>query len=186
MSRTAELKKGMVIRLEERLYRVVDFHIAQTGQQKPRVHVKLRSLTGGHGTERLLDQMGRIEEVEAEVRPMQYLYASGREHVFMDSESFEQYPLPEEIVANARDFLVENETYRLLTIEGQPAEIQLPTHLVLEVAETAPVEHAGGVSNVSKEATLASGLTIQVPLFIKTGEKVRVHTETREYLGKEH
>ncbi|MCP3906130.1 MAG: elongation factor P [Planctomycetes bacterium] len=186
MSLLDPLKKGMVIRYEQKLYRVIDFHVAQTGQQKPRAHVKLRSLTGGHTTERLLDQMGRIEEVETELREMQYLYAAGQEHVFMDGETFEQVPLSEETIHDARDFLVEGETYRLLTVEGDPLEIVLPAQIALEVTDTAPVEHAGGASNVHKDARLASGLSIQVPLFINTGEKVRVNTETREYLGKEH
>ncbi|MHC5114781.1 MAG: elongation factor P [Planctomycetota bacterium] len=186
MSITDPLKKGMVIRYEQKLYRVVDFHVAQTGQQKPRAHVKLRSLTGQHTTERLLDQMGRIDEVDTEVRDMQYLYAAGRDRVFMDGATFEQLPLPEDTIGPARDFLVEGESYQVLTVEGEPLEILLPAHLALEVTDTAPVEHAGGASNVHKGARLASGLSIQVPLFIRTGEKVRVNTETREYIGKDH
>lgn len=186
MSLTDALKKGMVIRHEERLYRVDDFHVAQAGQQKPRVHVKLRSLSDGHARERLLDQMGRIEEVQSVVRPVQYLYHAGHEHVFMDSDTFEQYPLTDEMVADVRDFLVENETYRLLTVEELPVEIQLPTHVALEVTETAAAEHGAGGGSVYKEAKLASGLSVQVPLFIKTGEKVRVDTASRAYLGKEH
>ena len=186
MSMTDQLKKGMVLRHDGHLYRVTDFRVAQAGQQKPRVHVKLRSLASGHTTEKLLDQMGKLDEVDTEIREMQFLYAAGHEHVFMDDASYEQYPLAETVTAPARDFLVEGETYQLLTVEGQPQEILLPAHVAIEVTETAPVEHAGGASNVHKDATLASGLTIQVPLFIATGEKVRVNTETKQYVGKEH
>lgn len=186
MSLTDDLKRGMVIRFNEHLYRVLDFRVAQTGKQKPTVHVKLRTLKGGHTSEKSLDQIGKIDEVPAEKRQMQYLYAAGKEHVFMDSESFEQFNVGEDVLGGALDLLVEEETYLFLTVDGQIFEIQLPAHVALEVTDTAPVEHAGGSSSVHKDAKLSSGLTIQVPLFIKTGEKIRVNTETREYLGKDH
>jgi len=186
MSQGDQLHKGMVIRHEGELFTVLDYQLAQTGKQKPTVHVKLRSLKSGHTGERTLDQLGKIEEVSSEVRPMQYLYAAGDERVFMDSESYEQYPLNKDILEDGLDFLVEEETYRFLTIEGQPVALQLPTVVVLEVADTAPVEHAGGSSNVHKEARLNSGLVVQVPLFIKNGDKIRVGTEHRDYQGKEH
>ncbi|GAG48866.1 unnamed protein product, partial [marine sediment metagenome] len=150
------------------------------------VHVKLRSLTTGHTGERTLDQLGKIEEVPTEIRRMQYLYSAGKERVFMDAETFEQYPLGEDVLGDGVAFLVEEETYRFLTVEGQVVGIELPPVVVLEVVETAPVEHAGGSTNVQKEARLNSGLVIHVPLFIKNWDKIRVKTENREYQGKEH
>ncbi len=186
MSSIEQLRRGMVIRHEGHLYVVVDFGTAQSGKQKPTVHLKLRNLKSGHAGERSLDQMGRIEEVESEVRPMQYLYASGPERIFMDAESFEQYTLGKDLLGDACSFLVEEETYRFLMVEEQVVSPQLPDALVMEVKETAPVEHGGGHTTVTKEATLAGGLVIHVPLFIKTGDKVRVNTATRQYIGKEH
>ena len=186
MSVTHDLHKGMVIRHEGQLFTVLDFNLAQTGKQKATVHVKLRSVSTGHTGERTLDELGKIEEVPTEIRHMQYLYASGNEHVFMDNETYEQYPLSEDMLGDAVDFLVNEETYRVQMIEGQPVALQLPPIVVLEVADTAPVEHAGGSTNVQKEAKLSSGITIQVPLFIKNGDKVRVKTDSREYQGKEH
>ena len=185
MSVADQLRKGMVIRHEGQLFTVLDYHVAQTGKQKPTVHVKLRSLKSGHTGERTLDELGTIEEVPAEVRTFQYLYASGQERVFMDTETYEQYPLSEQILGDAVDFLVEEEVYKFLTVDEQPVSIQLPSTVVLEVVDTAPPEHAGGTTNVYKEAKLASGLTIQVPLFIKNGDRVRVNTDTRQYQGKE-
>lgn len=186
MAAADQLRKGMVIRHEGQLFTVLDYKVAQTGKQKPTVHVKLRSLKSGYTGERTLDELGRIEEVPTEVRQMQYLYASGDEHVFMDSESFEQYPLPADLLKDSLPFLVEQETYRFLAVEGRPVALQLPPAVVLEVVDTAPVEHAGGSTNVQKEARLASGLVIHVPLFIKNGDKVRVTIENRQYQGKEH
>lgn len=186
MSLAEGLHKGMIIRHEGHLYTVEDYSIARTGKQKPTVHVKLRSLASGKPADRTLDELGKIEEVPHETRPMQYLYAAGNEHVFMDSETFEQNPIGEDVLGTAVDFLVEQETYRFRVIEGNIAAIQLPDMVVLEVTDTAPVEHAGGSSNVYKEANLASGLVVQVPLFIKTGDKIRVNTDNRQYEGKEH
>jgi len=117
---------------------------------------------------------------------MQYLYTSGHEWVFMDTETYEQYPLTEDLLGDAVHFMVGEDPYRVQMIEGQPISLQLPPFVVLEVVETAAVEHAGGSTNVQKEARLNSGITIQVPLFIKNGDKIRVKTENREYQGKEH
>lgn len=185
MSLTEGLHKGMVIRHEGQLFTVLDFAVAQTGKQKPTVHVKLRSVRSGNTGERTLDQLGKIEEVPTEVRPMQYLYPSGHERVFMDNETFEQYPLTEEMLGDSVAFLVDEETYRIQMIEGQPVALQLPSIVVLEVADTAPVEHAGGSTNVFKDARLSSGIVVHVPLFIKNGDKIRVKTDNREYQGKE-
>jgi elongation factor P len=186
MSVTHDLHKGTVIRHEGQLFTVLDFNVAQTGKQKATVHVKLRSVSTGHTGERTLDELGKIEEVPAEIRHMQYLYASGNEHVFMDNETYEQYPLNEDMLGDAVNFLVDEEAYRFQMIEGQPVALQLPPIVVLEVTDTAPVEHAGGSTNVQKEAKLSSGITVQVPLFIKNGDKIRVKTDNREYQGKEH
>lgn len=186
MSLTEGLHKGMVIRHEGQLYTVLDFHVARTGKQKPTVHIKLKSVHGGHAGERTLDELGKIDEVPTEVRQMQYLYADKSDRVFMDAETYEQYPLSEEVLGDARDFLVEEEMYALFTMEGEPVSLRLPPVVIMEVVDTAPPQHSGGGSNVYKDAKLNCGLEIQVPLFIKNGDKVKVKTENREYQGKEH
>ena len=186
MSLTEGLHRGMVIRHEGQLFTVLDFNAIQKGKQKPTVHVKLRSISTGHTGERTLDELGKLEEVPTEIREMQYLYADRSERVFMDTESYEQFPLGEDVLGDSVHFLVEQENYRCLTIDGRPVSLQLPDVVSLEVVNTDPVQHSGGASNVQKEAKLASGLTVHVPLFIKTGEKIRVKADTREYLGKDH
>jgi len=186
MSVTDDLHKGMVIRHEGELYTVLDFNVAQTGKQKATVHIKLRAVKTGHTGERTLDQLGKIDEVPTELRPMQYLYASAQERVFMDTETYEQYPLSEDVLGESVPFLVEEETYRILMIDGNPVSLQLPPIVVLEVVDTPPEEHAGGMTNVHKEAKLNSGIVVHVPLFIKNGDKIRVKTDNFEYQGKEH
>jgi elongation factor P len=186
MSQVEQLRRGMIIRHEGQLYTVADFHVAQSGKQKPTVHVKLQALRDGHPVERTLAQLGTIEEVATELRDMQYLYVSGAQRVFMDTETFEQYTLGAVQLAGGEDYLVEEENYRFLCVEGQPVTLQLPPAVVLEIADTAPPEHAGGGSSVYKEAKLASGRTVMVPLFIKKGNRIRVNTANGEYQGKEH
>ena len=186
MSLTEGLHKGMVIRHEGQLFTILDFRTAQTGKQRPTVHVKLRSVSTGHTGERTLDELGKLEEVPAEVRHMQYLYADRSNRVFMDTETYEQYPLGGELLGDSIHFLIEQDTYPVLTIEGQVVSLQMPPIVVQEVVDTAPPQHVGGSTNVHKEAKLNSGFVIQVPLFIKNGDKIRVKTENREYQGKEH
>ncbi len=186
MSLTDNLHKGMVIRHEGQLFTVLDYRTARKGKQKPTVHVKLRSVSSGHTGERTLHELGKIEDVPTAVRQMQHLYTVGNESVFMDTETFEQYTLDADLLGGSVSFLVEEETYRIQMIEGQPIALQLPLIVVLEVVDTAPVEHAGGNSNVYKDAKLKSGIFVQVPLFIKTGDRIRLKTDNREYQGKEH
>ncbi len=186
MSLTDELHKGMVIKHEGQLFTVLDWKLAQTGKQRPTIHVKLRSIATGHTGERTLDQLGKLDEVQAEYRHMQYLYAAGKERVFMDNESFEQESFGEDFLGDAMPFLQEEDTYRFLAIEGRPISMDLPVVVVLEVVDTSPVEHAGGATNVHKDAKLSSGITIPVPLFIKNGDKIKVRTDSREYQGKDH
>ncbi len=186
MSLTEGLHRGMVIRHEGQVYTVEDFRVAQSGKQKPTVHIKPRDIKTGHPTDRTLEQLGRLDEVPSEMRTMQLLYASGRDRVFMDTETFDQFALGEDMLGDALDLLVEEETYRFRTIDGQVVSLELPDVVALEVVDTAPVEHAGGHTGVRKEAKLAGGLVVHVPLFIKNGDRIRVTTASRGYHGKEH
>lgn len=185
MSHLEPPRKGTILRHEGHLYVVADSRVAQSGKQKPTVHVKLRALDG-HSFERTLDQLGTFAPVPSEVREMQYLYASGAERVFMDTVTFDQHNIPDSRLGDAVQYLAEEQLYRFLCVDGQPISLQLPAIMVLEVADTAPPEHAGGGSSVFKEARLNTGRVVKVPLFIKKGDKLRVKTDTGEYQGKEH
>ncbi len=181
------LKRGMVIRHQDRLYTVVDFNERHTGKQKPTVHVALRDLVDGHPVDRTLDDLTPVVEVERSHRPMQFLYARGDRRVFMDSETFEEIELHAAQLHGSEPFLAEGESYRVLCVEGRPLMIELPDVVTLKVAFTAPPSHSvGAAANISKEARLENGLEIRVPLFIKTGDAIRVDTRTRAYGGKEH
>jgi elongation factor P len=182
----SDLTRGMLIRHQNDLYQVVDFGEQHTGKQKPKTHVTLRHLRTGHTGDKLLDVLEPIEEVPHEMRDMQFLYAAGADHTFMDGDSYEQFTVSQEQLDKAVRFLIEGETYKLFCVDGVPLSLQLPDAMVLEVTDTAPPTHGGSPgSNVMKEAVVASGLTVRVPLFIKNGDRIRVDTQTGKYVGKE-
>lgn len=186
MSQTENLHRGAAIRYQGHVYTILDFKTSHSGKMKPTVHVKLRDIKNGHVVDRALDELGKIEEVLTQVRPMQFLFSAGNDRVFMDSETFDELKFPPSFFGTEADFLVEGETYSVLTINGQPVSLKMPPVVTIAVADTSPVEHGGGMSNITKEARLASGLMIRVPLFIKTGDKIKVRADTHEYQGKEH
>lgn len=181
------LKKGSVIRFEGQPHLVIDYWEAKTAQRRATLHVKLRDLKKGRLVERTLDDKTEVELVESTVRIMQYLFSDRSAFTFMDSQNFDQVALPAEQVEDLEPFLEEGKEYRVLFLEGQPLQVELPPAVVLEVVETAPASKGTGSigGNVYKDARLKTGLKVMVPLFIKEGDLIRINTASREYLGKE-
>jgi elongation factor P len=161
------LKRGMLIRHQSRIYVVADFQERHTGKQRPTVHVSLRDVRDGHPVDRSLADLEPIQEVPHALRTVQYLYAKGNNHAFMDSESFEEFELSPAQLQGAEAFLKEGDEYRVTFVDNRPLAIDLPEIVRLRVAETAaPAHGVGGASNVLKEATLENKLVVRVPLFI--------------------
>jgi elongation factor P len=182
----SDLSRGMLIRINNDLHEVIEFGEHHSGKQKSKTHVTLRNVHNGHITDRRVDDLGPIEEVEHEIRNMQYLYSTGEDYTFMDDETFEQYTLLGEQLGKAVRFLVENDSYRVFCADSAPLSLKLPDTVALAVADTAPPSHSSsGSSNVTKEAVLSSGITVHVPLFIKTGDRIRIDTHSEKYQGKE-
>ncbi len=180
------LKRGMLIRHQGHIYTVTDYQERHSGKQRPTVHVSLRDIRDGRPVDRTLAELEPIEEVPHAIRTMQYLYPHGGQHVFMDSETFEEHTLSAEQLHGGEPFLKEGEEYRVLCVESRPVALDLPEVIRLKVAQTAaPAHSVGAASSVLKEATLENGLTVRVPLFIKIGDTIRVDTRSKAYLGKE-
>lgn len=180
------LKRGMLLRHQEHLYLVDHFEERRTGKQKATVHVTLRDARDGHQVDRTLDQLEPLDEVPSAHRDLQYLYPGGANWVFMDTESFEQYELSEAQLHGCQPFLKEGENYRALFADERPLVVEMPDVVTLEVTNTAPPTHSvGSQSSVMKEAELENGLEVRVPLFIKTGDTIRVNTRDKTYVGKE-
>ncbi|HEY3242078.1 MAG TPA: elongation factor P [Phycisphaerae bacterium] len=180
------LKRGMLIKHQNHVFVVTDFHEQHTGRQHSTVHVALRDIRDGRAVDRTLNELQPIEEVEHAYRQMQYLYAKDPLHVFMESQTFEEYELEERHLRGGAQFLVTGNEYRVMFLEGRPVSLELPEIVSLKVAMTAAPGHSvGAASNITKEATLENGLEVRVPLFIKTGDTIRVDTRTKAYAGKE-
>jgi elongation factor P len=179
------VKRGMLLRHQGHLYFVEDVSERHSGQMRPTFHVHLRALADGRKIDRALDELTPVEEVPHSYRNMQYLYAKGEARVFMDVQSFDEIELSGPAIGGFEPFLVEGQEYRVLFAGEQPVRLDIPDAVPLKVADTAAPTHAvGAASSILKEARLENGLNIRVPLFIKTGDVVRVSTHKREYLGK--
>ncbi|HSW44369.1 MAG TPA: hypothetical protein VLM89_02235 [Phycisphaerae bacterium] len=183
---TIPLRKGMLIRHQSHIYEVADYHERHSGKMKPTVHVALRDVRDGRPVDRSLSELEPIVEVQRGWRRIQYLYPKADTRVCMDAETFEEYELNSTQMRGGEMFLVEGQEYRVSFIDDQPAFLELPENLPIKVALTAAPSHSvGTASNITKEATLENGLEIRVPLFIKTGDLIRVDTRTKTYAGKE-
>lgn len=180
------LRRGMLIRHQDHVYEVTNFQEHHAGKQKPTVHVALRDVRDGHPVDRSLDELMPVREVPHSYRRMQYLYARGATRVFMDAETFEECELGDTELGTGAAFLVDGQDYRVDFIDGRPAALVMPDMVPIKVTSTAAPGHsAGGMSNITKEATLENGLEIRVPLFVKAGDTIRVDTRTRSYAGKD-
>lgn len=182
----APLRRGAVIRHHNHLCVVEDLREHHSGQQRTTIHVKLKDLNTGHHVERSLEELQPIQEVDCARRSLQYSYARGSERVFMDTETFDEHVLDDERLHGFAPFLAEGQEVRAMFVDGALTSVETPEHVSLHVASTAvPERSVGGAGNVFKDAELENGLRIKVPLFIKTGDLIRVDVRDRTYAGKE-
>lgn len=179
-----EFKRMMVLMLEGVPYVVEDLHTTGTAQTRHKLHTRLRQLKTGHISERVFAENERVPLAQLETRRVTYSYTKGGVHVFLDAESFDELDLGDEQLGERRWFLKENEEYKALILDGRLLDIVLPPQVPLKVVNTAPPVR-GGSDATWKEAKLETGLQIMVPLFIATGETVRVETATKKYAGRE-
>ena len=180
----SEFKRMMVLMLEGVPHVIEDLHTSGTAQTRHKLHTRLRQLKTGHVIERVFTENERVPVVQLETRRVTYSYTSGDLRVFLDAETFDELDLTDEQLGERRWFLKENEEYKALLLEGRLLDIVLPPQVPLKIVSTAPPVR-GGSDATWKEAKLETGLDIMVPLFLATGETVRVDTATRKYAGRE-
>jgi len=180
----SEFKRGAALMLDGAPHVIEHFHVSGTAQMKPRFHVRLRNFKTGRVVEKLFAENERVTVAELATRRVQFSYQQAGDSVFLDAETYDELTLSAEQVGERHWFLKENEEYKALFLEGKLLDIQVPEHVSLKVVETGAVQR-GGSQSAYKEAKLEGGLQIMVPLFIATGEIVRVDTRDRKYLGKE-
>ena len=179
-----ELKKGITIELDGQLYQIVDFQHIKIGRGSAQVRLKLRDVREGHTLERSFQASEKFPRAFLEHRPVQYLYSDGDLYYFMDTENFEQMTLDKVMLGDALNYMKEELYLQVLTYKGEAIGIELPVSVELQIAETGPSFKGNTTSAGGKPATLETGINIQVPFFINTGDIVKVDTRTGEYLER--
>ena len=184
MINPGELRKGLTIELDDQFWNVVDYEHNKTGRGGALVRIKLRNRKSGATVERTFSSNERFRRVYLDRRKVQYLYNDGDTYYFMDVETFEQMGLDAAMLGDDVHYLKDNLTLDVLTHDGQAIGAELPLNVELEVTDTEPGYRGDTTNAGSKPATLETGLRVQVPLFIKAGDTIRVDTRTGEYLTR--
>lgn len=178
------LRKGMTIELEGNLYQVIDYQHIKIGRGSATVRLKLRNIRAGHTTERSFPASERFTRARLDHRTMQYLYNDGDLYYFMDVENYEQLPLSSSQLDNAISYLKEGLELAVLSYQDEIVSVELPITVALLVTETGPVFKGDTATAGTKPATLETGITIQVPMFINTGDIIKVDTRSDSYLER--
>jgi elongation factor P len=180
---TAEFRKGLKIELDGQPYNIVEFQHVKPGKGGAFVRTKLKHLRLGRVVDRTFRAGEKVGLVDYEQRSMQYLYKDDKFH-FMNLESYEQIALDADVVAEASNWLKETMEVDVLIINGVPAGVEVPNFVELEGVKTDPGLRGDTASGGSKPATLETGAVVQVPLFINTGETLRIDTRTGAYIER--
>jgi elongation factor P len=181
---TNQFRNGMHIELEGQTWRIVEFQHVKPGKGGAFVRTKLKKVAGGAVLERTFRADEKVPLAVIDKREMQYLYREGDALVFMDNESYDQLPVPTDRLGAATRYLKEGDAAVLPIYDGEVLGVDLPAAVELTVVDTEPGVQGDRVSGARKAATLETGYVIQVPLFVETGEKLKVDTRTGDYLTR--
>ena len=184
MASTADFKNGLVLNIDGQLWTIIEFQHVKPGKGPAFVRTKLKNVLSGKVVDKTYNAGVKVETATVDRRDTTYLYRDGNDFVFMDSQDYEQHSLPESPVGDAANFLLESMPVQIAFNEGAPLYIELPTTVELLVASTEPGLQGDRSSAGTKPATLETGAEIQVPLFINTGDKLKVDSRDGSYLGR--
>lgn len=181
MYQPTDLKKGTLLQIDGKPFRVIDYNQKVMGRGGSIVNVKIKNLIDGSVIPKTFKGQERIESAEVSSQTVQYLYSDGTSYFFMDPESFEQFELSRDVVGDSIDYLKEGDNLNLQLFSGRIINVELPKNLYLEVVYTEDVVKGDTTSSVMKDAKLETGLVVKVPAFIKVGDIISVDTSTGEY-----
>jgi elongation factor P len=184
MATTNDLKNGIVLNLDGQLWTVIDFQHVKPGKGGAFVRTKLKNVLSGKVVDKTFNAGVKVDTATVDRREMTYLYRDGNDFVFMDTQSYDQLHVPQSVVGDAEHFMLENQDAIVGLHEGTPLFVELPASVVLSIDYTEPGLQGDRSSGGTKPARLDTGFEIQVPLFITTGEKVKVDTRDGSYLGR--
>jgi elongation factor P len=185
MATTSDIKNGLCINLNDKLYQIIEFQHVKPGKGPAFVRTKMRQIETGKVLDHTFSAGHKIEIVRIENREYQYLYQDGDFYVFMNNQTFEQVNIPQAMVEKS-EFLTEGMVCNILfhAEEEMPLVLELPMHVISEVTYTEPGIKGDTATNTLKPATIATGAEVRVPLFIDTGEVIKVDTRTGEYVER--
>ena len=184
MATTNDLKNGLVLNLDGELWTVVEFQHVKPGKGGAFVRTTLKNVLSGKVVDKTFNAGTKVDTATVDKRTMQYIYVDGEDYVFMDLETYDQIPVSGGTVGEAANYLLPEAEVTVATHEGVPLYIELPTSVVLEVTYTEPGLQGDRSTGGTKPATVETGATVQVPLFVTTGEKIKVDTRDGHYLGR--
>jgi len=184
MATTNDIKNGTVLNLEGQLWSVIEFQHVKPGKGGAFVRTKMKNVRTGKIVDKTFNAGLKIETANVDRRDYQYLYRDGSDFVFMDLTDYDQVTVPESVVGDAVNFLLENQQATIALHEGEPLYIELPASVVMDITYTEPGLQGDRSTGGTKPATIETGYEIQVPLFLETGTKVKIDTRTGEYLGR--
>ena len=185
MYSTTDFRKGLKIEIDGTPFEIIEFQHFKPGKGGAMVRTKLRNILNGRVLDNTFRAGEKVERPNLESRDMQFLYHEGEQLVFMDMTTYDQMHMDAEATDGKANYLKDGQECRVLLYNEKPLDIEIPASLVLEVTETEPGAKGDTVSNVTKPATLETGVVIQVPIFVNIGDRVKVDTRTNGYLGRE-
>ncbi|GHO43031.1 elongation factor P [Ktedonospora formicarum] len=181
---TADFRNGMVIRFNNELYSISEFHHVSPGNWRAFVRTRLKSLRNGRVIEQRFRAGEEIDEVRVEHQNWQFLYVDGDEYVFMNTETFDQQPISKALLGDAIKFLKEQDEVEMLVDGENIIAVELPNFVEVLVESAEPGVRGDTANNVTKPATLETGTVVNVPLFVNPGDKVRIDTRTGQYVER--
>ena len=184
MATTNDLKNGLVLNLDGQLWSVTAFQHVKPGKGGAFVRTTLKNVMTGKVVDKTFNAGTKVDTATVDRRDMTFLYRDGTDFVFMDGDTYDQIPVPENVVGDAANFMLENQSAMVAFHEGTALYIELPTSVELVISHTDPGLQGDRSTGGTKPATLETGAEIQVPLFVTTGEKVKVDTRDGRYLGR--
>ena len=184
MATTNDLKNGMTLNLDGQLWNVVEFQHVKPGKGGAFVRTTLKNVLSGKVVDKTFNAGTKVETANVDKRGMSYLYKEGEDFVFMDSETYDQIHVPRETVGDAANYLLENAEVIVALHDATPLYVELPASVELVIKHTDPGLQGDRSTGGTKPATLETGAQIQVPLFITTGEKIKVDTRDGRYISR--
>jgi len=184
MASTADIKNGVVLKIDGQLWTVIEFQHVKPGKGGAFVRTKMKNVVSGKTVDRTFNAGAKIETENVDRRDFQYLYADGDSFVFMDTSDYDQLSVPAAVVGDAANFMLENQSVTVALHDGNPLYVELPASVTLEITYTEPGLQGDRSTGGTKPATVETGYQIQVPLFLEQGTKVKVDTRTGDYLGR--